>query len=84
MVSQFKNSQLSVQLRPRCPKCKKEFMLDLKKFLPNGAHSCFACGTVTRYDAALSEKVQGLIHELEVAVKDVVDSLSTGSSRPGR
>ena len=78
MVSQFKNSQLYVELRPRCPKCKKEFMLDLKKFLPGGAHSCFACGSVTHFDSVLSEKVQGLIRDLESTVNEVLDSLSAG------
>ncbi len=74
MVGQFKNKQLYVELRPQCPKCKKEFMLDLKRFLPGRAHSCFACGTVAQFDLPTAEKVQKLVHELEVAIREVYDS----------
>ena len=76
MLGQFKNKQLYIELRPRCPKCQKEFMLDLRKFTAGGAHSCHACGTVTQFDAALAEKVQGLIHDLEEAIRDVFDSFT--------
>jgi uncharacterized Zn finger protein len=79
MVSQFKNSQLYVELRPRCPKCKKEFLLDLKRFMPGGFHSCYACGSVTKFDGVLSEKVQVLINDLEATVRQVLDSLSAAS-----
>ncbi len=50
MLGSFKDKQLYIELRPQCPKCKKEFMLDLKKFLPGRAHSCYACGTVAQFD----------------------------------
>ena len=46
MLGSFKDKRLYIELRPQCPKCKKEFMLDLKNFLPGHAHSCLACGTV--------------------------------------
>ena len=76
MIGQFKDKQLYIELRPRCPKCQKEFMLDLSKFTAGGAHSCHACGTVTQFDAASPEKVQKLIHDLEDAIRDVLDSFT--------
>jgi len=76
MIGQFKNKQLCIELRPRCPRCQKEFMLDLKNFRAGGAHSCHACGTVTQFDAALAEKVQGLLRDFEEAIRDVFDSLT--------
>ena len=76
MLGQFKNRQLYIELRPQCPKCKKEFLLDLKKFVPGGAHSCYACGTVVQFDVALAEKVQKLMHELESSIWDVYQSIS--------
>jgi hypothetical protein len=51
-------------------------MLDLKNFRAGGAHSCHACGTVTQFDAALAEKVQGLLRDFEEAIRDVFDSLT--------
>ncbi len=77
MFGSFKDKQLYVELRPRCPKCKKEFMLDLKKFLPGRAHSCLGCGTVTQFDAALAERAEKLLHELEVAIQEVYESFSS-------
>ncbi len=56
MIGLFKDKQLYIELRPRCPKCQKEFMLDLSKFTAGGAHSCHACGTVTQFDAARRRK----------------------------
>jgi hypothetical protein len=76
MLGSFKDRQLYIELRPQCPKCKKEFMLDLKKFLPGQAHSCYACGTVSQFDAALAEKAQKLMHELEISIREVYDSFS--------
>ncbi len=76
MIGLFKDKQLYIELRPRCPKCQKEFMLDLSKFTAGGAHSCHACGTVTQFDAARTEKVQKLIHDLEDAIRDVLDSFT--------
>jgi hypothetical protein len=74
MVGQFKDKKLYIELRPQCPKCKKEFMLDLKRFLPGKAHSCYACGTVAQFDPSVAEKVQKLVHELEGAIREVYDS----------
>jgi hypothetical protein len=75
MLGSFKDRQLYVELRPQCPKCKKEFMLDLKRFLPGKAHSCFACGTVVVFNPALAEKVQVALKELESVIGEVCDSI---------
>ncbi len=77
MLGSFKDRQLYVELRPQCPKCKKEFMLDLKKFLPGRAHSCYACGTVAQFDSALAEKAQKLVHELEETIHEIYESFSS-------
>ena len=37
MIGLFKDKQLYIELRPRCPKCQKEFMLDLRSSR-QGAH----------------------------------------------
>ncbi len=76
MIGQYKDKQLYIELRPRCPKCQKEFMLDLKKFTAGGAHSCHACGTVAQFDAALAEKLQRIIHDLEEAIREVFESFT--------
>jgi uncharacterized Zn finger protein len=76
VLGQFKNKQLYIELRPRCPKCQKEFMLELRKFTAGGAHSCHACGTVAPFNAALADKVQGLVHEIEEAISDVCESFA--------
>jgi ribosomal protein L37AE/L43A len=76
MLGQFRNRQLSVELRPQCPKCRKEFVLDLRKFVPGGARSCHACGTVVQFDAGLAEKVQKALDDLEGSIGAVLDSLS--------
>ena len=76
MLGSFKDKQLYIELRPQCPKCKKEFLLDLKKFLPGRAHSCYACGTVAQFDASLAERVQKQMHELEVSMREVCESFS--------
>jgi uncharacterized Zn finger protein len=76
VLGQFKNKQLYIELRPRCPKCQKEFMLELRKFTAGGAHSCHACGTVAPFNAALADKVQGLVHELEETISDVFESFA--------
>ena len=77
MLGSFKDRQLYVELRPQCPKCKKEFMLDLKRFLPGGAHSCFACGTVVVFDPALAERVQEALKELESTIGETYDSIAS-------
>jgi hypothetical protein len=77
MLGSFKDKQLYVELRPQCPKCKKEFMLDPKKFLPGKAHSCYACGTVARFDAALAERVQKQMSDLETSLREVLESFAS-------
>jgi hypothetical protein len=74
MFGLFKDRELYVEVRPTCPKCKKEFMLDLKKFLPGKAHSCFACGTVAPFDPSLAEKIQKQLHDLEISIREVFES----------
>ena len=65
---------LVIEIRPRCPKCKKEFMLNLKHYLPGNHHACYGCGTVTHYDTALAEKLQKQINDLEVSIQEVLES----------
>jgi hypothetical protein len=77
MLGSFKDKQLHIELRPQCPKCKKEFMLDLRRFLPGKAHSCFACGTVAQFDPDLAEKAQKLMEELESTIQDIYESFSS-------
>ena len=77
MIGTFRNLQLYIEARPRCPKCKKEFMLDLKKYLPGNAHSCYGCGTVTQFDSQIAEHVQKLICELETTIYAVHKSISS-------
>jgi Fe2+ or Zn2+ uptake regulation protein len=76
MLGSFKDKQLYIELRPQCPKCRKEFMLDLKKFVPGRAHSCFACGTVVQFDSDLAERAQNLMEELERTIEDIYESFS--------
>jgi hypothetical protein len=76
MLGLFKNRELYIEIRPVCPKCKKEFMLDLNKFLPGKAHSCFACGAVAPFDPALAERVQKQLHDLGVSIREVIDSFN--------
>lgn len=76
MFGLFKNRELYIEIRPMCPKCKKEFMLDLKKFLPGKAHSCFACGTVVPFDSSLADRIQKQLHDLEISIREVLESFS--------
>jgi hypothetical protein len=76
MFGLFKDTELFIEIRPTCPKCKKQFLLDLKKFLPGKAHSCFACGTVAPFDPSLAERVQKQLHDLEVSIREVFDSFN--------
>jgi hypothetical protein len=78
VIGTLKNHQLYIDIRPRCPKCKKEFMLDLKRFLPGRAHSCHDCGTVTRFDPQMAEQVQKLLRDLEASIYTVCTSISSG------
>ncbi len=73
----LKDHELYIELRPKCPKCRKEFMLDLKKYMPGRSHSCFACGTVAQFDSSLAEKVQKLVRDLEMSIEEVFDSIGT-------
>jgi hypothetical protein len=52
-------------------------MLDLRKFLPGKAHSCYACGTIAQFDAELAERVQKLMNDLEVSVREVHESIAS-------
>lgn len=76
MFGLFKNTELYIEIRPVCPKCKKEFLVDLKKFLPGRAHSCFACGTVAPFDPSLAERIQKQLHDLEVSIREVFDGFN--------
>jgi tRNA U54 and U55 pseudouridine synthase Pus10 len=55
-------------------------MLDLKKFLPGKAHSCYACGTVAQFDSQIAERVQKLIHDLESSIYEVNISFSSSKT----
>lgn len=77
MIHLLGHRELYIELRPRCPKCQKEFMLDLKKFLPGQAHSCHACGTVVQFDGQLADKVQNVIRGMEAIIQEVYESFSS-------
>jgi hypothetical protein len=77
VLGTFKDKQLYIELRPRCPKCKKEFMLDLKKFLPGRVHKCYSCGAVAQFDPDFAEKVQKQIQDLEDSIQGVYDGFSS-------
>jgi hypothetical protein len=76
MFGLFKDRELYIEIRPACPKCKKEFLVDLKKFLPGKAHSCFACGAVAPFDSSLADRIQKQLHDLEGSVREVFDSFN--------
>ena len=76
MFGLFKDEELHIEIRPACPKCKKEFMLELKKFLPGKAHRCFACGTVASFDPSLADRIQKQITDLETSIREVYQSFS--------
>ena len=69
--------RLSIIIRPRCPKCKKEFMLNLTNYLPGKHHACYACGTVTPFDTALAEKVQVQTKSLEALIQEIFENFDT-------
>jgi len=69
------NEKVSIVIRPRCPKCKKEFMLTLNNYLPGGHHACYACGTATQFEAVLAEKLQKQIKDLETSIQEVFESI---------
>jgi hypothetical protein len=64
---------LAVEIRPRCPKCKKEFMLNLKNYIPGKYHACYACGTVTQFDNALAERLQKELKDVEISIQEVFE-----------
>ena len=68
------NENLSIEIRPRCPKCKKEFMLNLRNYLPEKQRACFACGTVTSFDTELAQKVQQQIKDLEMSISEIFEN----------
>ncbi len=76
MIGLYRERELYIELRPKCPKCRKEFMLDLKKFTSGRAHICFACGTVSQFDSNLAEKVQKQLSELQISIQEIFDSFS--------
>ncbi|OPY77006.1 MAG: hypothetical protein A4E65_02948 [Syntrophorhabdus sp. PtaU1.Bin153] len=80
MIHLLRHGELYIELRPRCPKCQKEFMLDLKKFLPGRAHSCHGCGTVVQFDGQLASKVQNVIKDMEATIREVYESFSSGKA----
>jgi len=66
---------LIIEIRPRCGKCQKEFMLNLKNYLPGKYHSCSACGSVIHFDQAVAERIQKLTKELEVAIQEAIEDV---------
>jgi tRNA U54 and U55 pseudouridine synthase Pus10 len=66
---------LIIEIRPRCAKCKKEFILNLKNYLPGKFHSCYGCGTVIQYNDEVAEKVQRLLKEIEVSIQEVFEDV---------
>jgi uncharacterized Zn finger protein len=70
--------ELIIEIRPRCPKCKKEFMMNLKQYLPGKYHACYACGTVTQFDTALAEKLQKQINDIEMSIQEVFEGFLSG------
>ncbi|HVN23321.1 MAG TPA: hypothetical protein VMT71_05080 [Syntrophorhabdales bacterium] len=68
------HDRLSIEIRPRCPKCKKEFILNLQNYLPDKQRACFACGTVTQFDTELAEKLQKQIAELEASIQEIFEA----------
>jgi hypothetical protein len=52
-------------------------MLDLRKFLPGKAHSSHACGTIAQFDQDLAERVQKLMNDLEISVREVYESIAS-------
>ena len=66
---------LIIEIRPRCGKCKKEFALSLKNYLPGKYHSCIACGNVIHFDEAIADKIQKLTQEFEVAIQEAIEDV---------
>jgi DNA-directed RNA polymerase subunit RPC12/RpoP len=66
---------LIIEIRPQCGKCKKEFMLNLKNYLPGKYHTCTACGNKIQFDEALTQRVQKLTKEFEDAIQEAVEDV---------
>jgi hypothetical protein len=66
---------LIVEIRPRCGKCKKEFALSLKNYLPGKYLSCSACGNVIHFGEAVADKIQKLTQEFEVAIQEAIEDV---------
>lgn len=63
--------ELYLQITLKCPKCKKEFGMNVKKLIPSGSLRCFACGTVTPFSEEKTRKMQDRVRELEVMIDDM-------------
>ncbi len=83
MIGSYRERELYIELRPKCPKCKKEFMLDLKKYTPGRAHICFACGTVAQFDGSLAEKVQKQLVDLQTSIQEIFESFGKNGNGAG-
>ena len=66
---------LIIEIRPKCGKCKKEFTLNLRNYIPGKFHSCTACGNVIQFDEALAERTQELTREFEVTIREVIEDV---------
>jgi hypothetical protein len=66
---------LIIEIRPKCGKCKKEFMLNLKNYLPGKLHACTACGNFIRFDETIADNIQRLIKELEVTIQKAIEDI---------
>ena len=66
---------LIIEIWPKCGKCQKEFVLNLKNYLPGKQHSCTACGNIIQFDEALAEKIQKLTKEFEVAIQEAIEDV---------
>jgi uncharacterized Zn finger protein len=66
--------ELFVQIKLKCPKCKKEFAMNIKKFVPTGSLSCFGCGTVTPFNMEKAGRIQDGVREMERQIEDIQEN----------
>jgi hypothetical protein len=66
---------LIIEIRAHCGKCQKEFILNLKNYLPGKFHSCSACGNVIHFNDAVAEKIQLLTKELEAMIREAIEDV---------
>jgi hypothetical protein len=66
---------LIIDIRPKCGKCKKEFMLSLKNYTPGKFHSCTACGNVIQFNVAIAEKIQKLTKEFADTIRQAIEDV---------